>query len=87
LGLDLLANPDRVAQSNRIAAATAIWYYTATGMNIPAAQGNFANTTRILNIYECTGHPGQNLQASRVATYQFVRKCFGLAPATQNLYC
>jgi predicted chitinase len=87
LGLNLLANPDRVAQSERLAAATAVWYYNATGMSAPAQQGNFAATTSILNIYECNGHPGQNLQASRVATYQQVRKCFGLGNATTNLYC
>ena len=87
LGIDLLSNPDRVADSDRIAAATAIWYFNATGMSTPASQGDFADTTRILNIYECTGHPGENLQASRVETYQNIRQCFGLAEATTNLYC
>jgi hypothetical protein len=56
-------------------------------MNQPASQGNFANTTRILNKYECNGNPGQDLQKQRVNTYQRIRKCFGLNEATNNLYC
>ncbi len=87
LGLDLLSEPDLVSQSDRIAAATAIWYYMTTGMNEPASRGDFANTTRILNKYECNGNPGQHMQIDRVKTYQRIRQCFGLQEATNNLYC
>ncbi len=87
LNLDLLSNPDLVVQSDRIAVATAIWYYKTTGMNEPASQGDFANTTHILNKYECNGNPGQHMQKDRVNTYQHIRQCFGLPEATNNLYC
>ncbi len=87
LDLDLLSNPDLVAQSDQVAALTAIWYYQTTGMNIPASRGDFAGTTRILNNYECNGKPGRLLQVGRVMTYLRIRQCFGLNETANNLYC
>jgi putative chitinase len=87
LGLDLLAHPDLVSQSETIAVQTAIWYYRETGMNELAQQGDFANTTRKLNEYECTGKAGYHMQAERVKTYRRVRECFDLSETKANLFC
>ena len=76
-----------MAHSDKVAAGTAIWFYKTMGMNASSAAGDFADSTRILNKYECNGRPGQHLQAGRVNTYQRIRKCFGLPEATKNLYC
>jgi predicted chitinase len=87
LGLDLLKNPNLVSQSDKTAAATAIWFYKESGMNELAQQGHFGGTTRKLNEYECSGKSGYYMQAARVNTYHRVRKCFGLPEATVNLTC
>ncbi|CAF1534923.1 unnamed protein product, partial [Didymodactylos carnosus] len=87
LGLPLLNNPDLVAQSDETASATGIWYWTANGVNVPASKGNFGATTNIINPYECTGHPGQAMQSSRVQTYQAAMNCAGLSTQGANLYC
>ncbi|CAF1060314.1 unnamed protein product [Didymodactylos carnosus] len=84
LGADLLGNPDLVAQSDRLACATALWFWNANGMAGPAQQGNFAATTRIINgALEC----GQSYQQNRINHYQKVRRCFGLGEETNNLWC
>lgn len=87
IGLDLLNNPDLVSQSDRVAAATAIWYYRETGMNELAYQGNFGSTTRRLNKYQCSSKAGYYKQMMRVNIYQEVRKCFNLPKASVNLMC
>ncbi len=87
LGFDLLSNPDLVAQSDRLAAATAIWYYKTSGMNELAIQGNFSGTTRLLNKHECENNSDGDSQIERVKTYQRIRPCFELESATNNLYC
>jgi predicted chitinase len=87
LGLDLLNNPDLVSQSDKVAAATAIWYYIDTGMNELAQQGHFGGTTRRLNKYQCSSKVGYYMQMGRVRVYQKVRKCFGLLETAVNLTC
>lgn len=56
-------------------------------MSQPASEGNFGNTTRILNKYECKGNPGETMQKKRVDTYQRIRQCFELKESSKNLYC
>ena len=85
--MNLLENPDLVSQSDKIAAATAIWYYTETSMNELAQQGDFGGTTRKLNEYECSGKAGHHMQKARIQTYHRVRKCFYLPETTENLVC
>ncbi|CAF0820520.1 unnamed protein product [Adineta ricciae] len=88
LGIDLLKEPGLVSESEKIAAATAIWYYKETGMDKLAQRGDFGETTRKINEYECSGKAGHQMQAARVQTYHQVRKCFNLPPATNsNLIC
>ena len=88
LGLDLLGNPDLVAQSDKIAADTALWFYRANGMNGPAQRGDFAATTRIINgPQECNNGPNAANQRLRVERYQAMRQCFGLGQTTNNVWC
>ncbi|UJR08619.1 hypothetical protein I4U23_012878 [Adineta vaga] len=87
VGLDLLKEPNLVSQSEKIAAATAIWYFKETGMDKLAQNDKFGESTRKINEYECSGKPGHNMQAARVRTYHRIRKCFNLPPATNNLVC
>ena len=88
LNLDLLNNPDMVAQQQDVAVKTAVWFFQANSMVGPARQGDFAATTRILNgPVECNGGPGYNNQVTRVNTYKRVRQCFGLGEPTINPMC
>ena len=87
LGLDLLNNPDLVSQSDKVAAATAIWYYKQTGMHELAQQGHFGGTTRRLNKYQCASKQGYAIHLTRVNVYQKVRSCFALPEATTHLTC
>jgi len=87
LGLDLLNNPDLVSQSDRVAAATAIWYYRETGMDQLAQHGHFSDSTRRLNKYHCSSKYGYLMQLARVKIYQQVRKCFSLPETSVNLIC
>ncbi|CAF4029676.1 unnamed protein product [Rotaria sordida] len=84
LGIDLLKNPEQVAQSDKLAAATALWFWNANNMGAPAREGNFGSTTQIINRIECGSSSKQD---TRVGHYQKVRQCFGLPPATDNLKC
>jgi predicted chitinase len=87
IGLDLLNNPDLVSQSDKVAAATAIWYYNETGMSELAQQGNFSGTSRRLNKYQCSSKDGYYMQKARVKIYHKVRKCFGLPETSADLMC
>lgn len=84
LKADLLQNPDQVAESDTLAAATALWFWNNNNMGKPAREGNFGGTTQIINKIECGPTPQQN---HRVERYQKVRKCFGLPEETNNLKC
>ncbi len=88
LGSNLLNNPDLVSQQQGIAVKTAIWFYQTNNMNIPAQQGDFAATTRIINgAQECNGGPEAANQQTRVATYKRIRLCFGLGQPKINPVC
>ena len=84
LGVDLWGNPEQVASSDKIASATGLWYWNERKMNVPAREGNFAETTRIINSNEC-GLTAQ--QGARIECYQKVRRCFSLPPQSINLRC
>ena len=84
LGVDLLKDPDQVANSDALAAATAIWFWKANNMGGPARNGNFGGSTRIINSIECGSTSRQD---NRILRYQKVRRCFGLNDETENLRC
>lgn len=84
LGVDLLTNPEQVADSDALAAATAMWFWNANNMGQPARNGNFGGTTQKINSIECGASAKQT---SRIARYQKVRRCFGHKDATANLRC
>lgn len=84
LNVDLLAHPDQVASSHKLACATALWVWNANHMDQPAQQGNLGVTTLIIDKTEC-GQP--TLQEARIKKYQKVRRCFGVGDETQNLSC
>ncbi len=84
LGLNLLNNPDLVHQSDKIAAATAIWYYKETSMNEFAEQGDFAGTTQRLNKSQCSNNV---VQMARVRIYHKVRHCLDLPKTLVHLIC
>jgi chitinase len=84
IGVDLLKNPDLVAESDTWAAATAMWFWNANNMGQPAQNGNFAGTIQKINSIECGPTPQQT---SRIDRYQRVRACYGLSPETDNLRC
>ncbi len=86
--MDLLNDPDIVEQQDDIAVKTAIWFYNTNKMGIPAKQGDFAATTRIINgQLECNEGPGYTNQLARVETYKRVRQCFNLGEPTINPIC
>ncbi len=88
IGLDLLNNPDWVSERQDLAVKTAVWFYETNNMAVPARQGDFAATTRIINgPQECNGGPEANNQQTRVATYKRIRQCFGLGEPKVNPTC
>ncbi|CAF1119890.1 unnamed protein product [Didymodactylos carnosus] len=87
IGLDLLSDPDLVNSSDEVAAQTGIWFWQSNGLGPLAVADKFGETTKKLNVYECTGHPGHHMQAKRISTYKTVRKCYGLPESTGNLEC
>lgn len=84
LRLDLLDDPDKVATDEVIACKTAIWFWKENKMDVPAKQGQFGQTTRILNSWECTDPAGKPLQERRIEHYQRVRKLYGLQKASED---
>ncbi|CAF2457794.1 unnamed protein product [Rotaria sp. Silwood2] len=88
LGVDLLADPDKVENDPQVAVSTALWFYDANGMAAPAQIGDFASTTRLINgAIECNNGPGYTNQLTRVETYKRVRLCFNLGAPTINPVC
>jgi predicted chitinase len=86
LGVDLLAEPDLVEQREDLAVKTALWFYNTNRMDVPARQGDFAATTRIINgQIEC--NTGSASQLRRVETYRRIRRCFNLGEPTRNPVC
>ena len=85
LGIDLVQDPDQVAHSDKIGAATALWFWNEQKMNEPASEGRFGETTRIINSIECG--EGNAHQQTRIQRYQAVRKCYGLEEERDNLSC
>ena len=88
LGVDLLSNPDLVEQRQDLAVQTAVWFFQINKMDVPARQGDFAATTRIINgQQECNGGPGAANQRQRVEIYKRIRTCFKLGPPSINPTC
>lgn len=87
LGLDLLNNPDLVSQSDKVAAATAIWYYKETRMHELAQRGEFGGSSRRLNKYQCSSKNGSSIHMSRIKIYHKIRKCFNLPETSTHLMC
>ncbi|CAF1003860.1 unnamed protein product [Adineta steineri] len=88
LDVDLLNNPDAVAQQPSLAVQTAVWFYRTNKMEEPARRGDFAATTDIINgKLECNGGSNAANQRLRVDTYKRVRQCFGLGEPTINVWC
>ena len=86
--MDLLNNPDMVAEEQDVAVKTAVWFFQENNMVEPARQGDFAATTRIINgPRECNGELGAASQQTRVNTYKRIRQCFGLGEPTINPTC
>ncbi|UJR34723.1 hypothetical protein I4U23_027500 [Adineta vaga] len=88
LGVDLLSDPDLVEKQQDLGVKTAIWFYKTNKMDIPAKQGDFAATTRIINgKLECNGGSGAANQKKRVTNYKRIRICFGLGEPKKNPMC
>jgi hypothetical protein len=87
LGLDLFNDPDIVSQSNKLAALTAIWYFTATGLSDLAQQGDFTSTIRRLNEYSCLTSTDYHMLLEQVTIYYEMRQCFNLLETIVDLPC
>jgi predicted chitinase len=81
LGLDLLNNPDLVANDPSVAWRTAAWYW-----NTQVPHGDFGDTIDAINgAQECNGgNPGQ--VADRVSAYRRIADILGVSPGG-NLSC
>jgi len=89
LGRNLLADPDQVETSDQVAWETALWFWAVNGIDVPARNGQFGETTNKINgALECNGG-NQAAQQSRVNRYQTFRQCEGLGLEYDNnkLYC
>ncbi|SDP04904.1 Predicted chitinase [Lentzea jiangxiensis] len=93
LGLNLLENPQWVAENASISWQTALWYWTTQNgpgsMTAHAAMVNsagFGQTIRSINgSLECDGRNPAQVQ-SRVSKYQQIAGIIGVTPGG-NLYC
>lgn len=84
LGVDLWSNPDLVARSDKLACATALWFWNERRMNVAAEKLDFASTTRLINSAECGSSQSQT---DRIQRYQKARRCFSMPPASEQLRC
>ena len=88
LGLNLLANPDQVAQDGTVAFKTALWFWMKRNCH-GAIIGNppsFAGTIRIINgAVEC-GHGTDQRVENRVSAYTRFCSTLGVQPGT-DLRC
>ena len=93
LGLDLLRNPQQVAQNSTTAWRTAIWYWmtqrgpgSMTAHDAMVNSAGFGQTIRSINgSLECDGRNPAQVQ-SRVSKYQQITGIIGVAQGG-NLYC
>ncbi|CAN6444096.1 unnamed protein product [Victoria cruziana] len=86
-GLNLLRNPDLVAQNGVLAFKTAVWFWMKNSrchIGITTV-GGFGSTIRAVNGGECGGGAPQAVR-SRVALYLRFCRQFGVTPGT-NIYC
>ncbi|RQO61147.1 chitinase [Paucibacter sp. KBW04] len=97
LGLDLWADPDRVARDAKVAWQTALWYWmTQPGPNIRSAHaafvngGGFGETTRSINgVLECDKPADANVQRllqRRIDLYLRASAVLGVPPS-ESLRC
>ena len=87
LGLDLLNDPDVVSRSDKLAALTAIWFYSTSGMRELAQRGDFGGTVQKLNKHHCSTDKEYFALLAQGKTYYRVRQCFGLPEVTISLSC
>jgi chitinase len=87
LGLNLLANPDQVAQDGTVAFKTAIWFWMTADCHgaIIGPPPSFAQTNRIINSMECGHGFDQNVE-NRVDAYTSFCSTLGVDPGT-DLRC
>jgi hypothetical protein len=92
LGLDLLNNPDFVAQDSTVAWRTALWFWMKRGCHgaITASPPSFSGTIRIINGgLECgqpVGSVGNMQMENRVTYYTQFCQTLGVDPGT-DLRC
>jgi chitinase len=87
LGLNLLANPDQVAQDGTVAFKTAMWFWMKANCHgaIIGPPPSFAQTNRIINSMECGHGFDQNVE-NRVDAYTSFCSSLGVNPGT-DLRC
>lgn len=93
LGIDLLNNPDLVAQDAAVSWATALWFWmtqqgagTMTAHDAMVDGAGFGQTIRTINgRVECDGKKPEQV-ASRVNAYQRITQILGIPPGA-NLSC
>lgn len=90
LRINLLSNPDLVAQKPAIAFKTSIWYWAVysnchRAMTSSGGSG-FAGTIRSINPGECGNPAFRSAVQSRVNYYEKFCSWLGVSPGT-NLYC
>jgi hypothetical protein len=87
LGLDLLTDPDVVSRSDKLAALTAIWFFSTSGMKEMAQQGDFAGTIQKLKKQPCSTQEEHSALLALGKTYHKVRQCFALPEVTIDISC
>jgi chitinase len=85
LGLNLLADPDQVAQNGDTAFKTALWFWMTSGCHDAILRNSFASTNRIINGIEC-GHGFDQRVENRVNAYVGFCQTLQVDPGT-DLRC
>jgi predicted chitinase len=86
LGVDLVSNPDLLAQGKGLAAKAAVWYWTTHDCGSYADQGDFEAVCSIINYGE-PGHEGPTIHGwpERLAAYERAQSVIGIGtePVTE----
>ena len=86
LGLDLLQNPDQVAQDGNIALQTSLWFWMTRGPHDAILGGSFSGTIKSINSKECGSQPASPEVQDRVTNYREICSTLGVDPGS-DLTC
>ncbi len=84
LGVDLVSNPDLLAQRKDLAARAAVWYWTLNNIGPVADGGNFEGVCSLINRGELVPRGPINGWEERLAAYERAKTVLGTEPKRET---